>query len=436
MLTSIELDLSGAVEDAEACYRTANQKSLAQFISAGRYLPGGNTRSALHYDPFPVVLDHAEHNCVHDIDGHRYIDFMNDLTAGFYGHSHPAIMETIRSTLASGISFGGPSVHEGHLAEAICRRFPSIERVRFCNSGTEANLVALQVARAVTGRSKILAFEGGYHGSVLSFLPGSTALNVDGIVLARFNHAVSAKVAASAIGGDLAAIIVEPMIGSGGTILADRDFVLALRELATEHGALLVFDEVQTARLAYGGLQQVFGVRPDLTTLGKFVGGGLAFGAFGGRADIVDRLDPGRSDRIAHGGTFNNNVITMAAGAAGLQRVATSEVIDEANRRADRLRSKLQTVAKSNGVPLHAAGYGSIISMQFQVTEPKRPDEIKTAPLLRKLMHLELLLAGFYVPRRGTLNLSVAITDADCDAFAEAMGTIFDRHRHLLQDLQ
>ena len=199
MLTSVKQDLPGAVAEAETRYRAANVKSLAQFKKAGRHLPGGNTRSALHYDPFPVALDHAEHSHVYDVDGHRYIDFMNDLTAGFYGHSHPVIMETIRSTLDSGISFGGPSICEDHLAEAICRRIPSIERVRFCNSGTEANLVALQLARAVTGRSTVLAFEGGYHGSVLSFLSGLTALNVDEIVLARFNHATSAKVAAEKV---------------------------------------------------------------------------------------------------------------------------------------------------------------------------------------------------------------------------------------------
>jgi glutamate-1-semialdehyde 2,1-aminomutase len=436
MLTSVKPDLANAVAAAEARYRAANPKSFAQFKKASRYLPGGNTRIALHYDPFPIVLDYAEHSRVHDLDGHVCIDFMNDLTAGFYGHSHPVILETIKETLAGGISFGGPSIHEDLLAEAICSRFSSIEKVRFCNSGTEANLIALQLARAVTGRSKVLAFKSGYHGSVLSFLPGLASLNLEGFHLAAFNHIQPAKVAAAAAGSELAAIIVEPLMGSGGTIMADRYFLTSLRQIATERGALLIFDEVQTARLAYGGLQEVFDIRPDLTTLGKFVGGGLAFGAFGGRAEIMDHLDPGRVDRIGHGGTFNNNVLTMAAGAAGLQRIATREAINDVNRRADQLRNKLQTAAQAHGVALQAKGYGSIISMHFQVTEPKQPDDIKTPPLLRKLIHLELLLAGFYVTRRGTINLSLVSTDADCDAFATAMGAIFDRHRQLFHDSQ
>src|SRR5882724_5941925 len=404
MLTSVKQDLAGAVADAERRYRAANANSLVQVERAARHLPGGNTRIALHYDPFPIVFDRAEGSCLHDVDGHRYLDFMNDLTAGFYGHSHPTIRQAIASTLDRGISFGGPSVHEGHLAEAICHRIASIEMVRFCNSGTEANLVALQLARAVTGRSKVLAFTGGYHGSVLSFVAGLTALNIEGILLARFNDIESARLTATTAGGDLAAIIVEPLMGSGGTLLADRGFLLELRQLATDSGAILIFDEVQTARLAHGGLQEVFDIHPDLTTLGKFVGGGLAFGAFGGRADIMDHLDPTRIGRIGHGGTFNNNVLTMAAGAAGLRSIATREAIGDVNARGDRLRANLTAIAKSQGVSLQAGGYGSIISMHFQATEPKRPDEIKTSPLLRKLVHLELLLAGFYLTRRGTIN--------------------------------
>jgi glutamate-1-semialdehyde 2,1-aminomutase len=436
MLTGVKPDLASAVTEAEARYRTANPKSLAQFKRAGRYLPGGNTRIALHYDPFPIVLRHAEHSRVHDLDGHVYIDFMNDLTAGFYGHSHPVILEAINETLAGGISFGGPSIHEDRLAEAICRRFASIEKVRFCNSGTEANLIALQLARAVTGRSKVLAFTGGYHGSVLSFVAGLASLNVDGVQLASFNHIESVKAVAATAGSQLAAIIVEPLMGSGGTIMADRHFLADLRRIATELGALLIFDEVQTARLAHGGLQEVFGIHPDLTTLGKFVGGGLAFGAFGGRAEVMDHLDPGRTDRIGHGGTFNNNVLTMAAGTAGLQRIATREAINDLNRQADRLRDKLQAAANSRGVPLQPKGYGSIVSMHFQTTEPKRPDDIKTSPLLRELIHLELLLTGFYVTRRGTINLSLASTEVDCDAFAEAMGAIFDQYRQLFRESQ
>jgi glutamate-1-semialdehyde 2,1-aminomutase len=429
-------DLATAIEAVTARYAAANPASAAQLKEAARWLPGGNTRVALHYDPFPLGIARAEHGTVHDLDGHAYLDFMNDLTAGFYGHSNPVIIAALHAALARGMSFGAPSVHEARLAEAICARFPAIERVRFCNSGTEANLIAMQLARAITGRSTVLAFSGGYHGSLASFLPDLAALNVDGerTRLARFNDVASARDAAMQIGADLAAIIVEPMMGSAGGILADRAFLATLRALATESGAFLIFDEVQTARLAYGGLQEVFSVRPDITTLGKFVGGGLSFGAFGGHADIIDRLDPSRSNRIGHGGTFNNNVLTMVAGHAGLSSVATRLALDEVNRRADRLRARLQETARSHGIPLQTGGYGSIISLHFQPRAPAHPGEVASSPQWRKLLHLEMLLRGIYVSRRGTINLSLATSDADCQAFAQALGDILERHAHALVD--
>ncbi len=416
-------------------YTASNPASAAQIRIAARHLAGGNTRVALHYDPFPIVIDRAQTGQVYDLDGHSYIDLMNDLTAGFYGHSNPVILESLRSALERGLSYGGPNVYEQRLAQALCARFRSMELVRFCNSGTEANLLALQLCRAVTGRAKVLAFDGGYHGSFSSYLPGMTSLNVEGgnTLLVDFNDIDSARRAAAAAGGDLAAIIVEPMMGSGGSILAERAFLTALGTLADETGALLIFDEVQTARLAAGGLQAVFGVVPHLTTLGKFCGGGLAFGAVGGRADLIGRLDPTRADRIGHGGTFNNSILTMVAGFTGLSQIATAERLHEINQRADRLRVQLQEIAKAAAVPLQTGGFGSIIAMHFQEADPKRSRDCTTSPVKRKLMHLELLLRGFYVPRRGTINLSLATTDADCEAYAAAFADILNTHGAILR---
>ncbi|ESX84842.1 aspartate aminotransferase family protein [Mesorhizobium sp. LSHC412B00] len=426
--------LEREIEELEGRYSRTNPKSRMQVSMARRVLPGGNTRIALYYDPFPVSIESAEGSRVIDVDGHSYMDFTNDLTAGFYGHSNPVIVAAIRGALDNGISFGGPHRHEEALAEAICTRFSSIERVRFCNSGTEANLMAMGLARAVTDRPLVLAFHGGYHGSFANYLDVKTPLNVDKrrLRFAQFNDEEDVRQVLEKDGAQTAAIIVEPMMGSGGGILARPGFLAALRAIADECGALLIFDEVQTARFSPGGLQDLVQVRADFTTLGKSLGGGLTFGAFGGRADLMDRLDPSRPGAIGHGGTFNNNVLTMIAGQVGLTKVATAEALHAANARGDWLRQSLLSAARTRGVVLSIGAYGSILSLHFQPIAPRNPAEIATTPVQRKLFHLDMLLRGFYVQRRGTINLSLTTTDEDCFAFTEAFGGFLDRYSAFL----
>ncbi|MEI9425946.1 aminotransferase class III-fold pyridoxal phosphate-dependent enzyme [Mesorhizobium sp. Cs1299R1N1] len=426
--------IEGAIEELEARYSSTNPTSRAQLSSASRVLPGGNTRAVLYYDPFPLFIESAVDARVTDVDGHSYIDFTNDMTAGFYGHSNPVILAAIRSALDNGISFGGPHQHEMALAEAICSRFMSIDRVRFCNSGTEANLLAMGLARAATGRPLVLAFRGAYHGSLASYSNTDAPLNVDipQMRFARFNDEQDVRRVLEKDGAQIAAIIVEPMMGSGGGILADRAFLAALRAMADECGTLLIFDEVVTARLFPGGLQDLVQVRADLTTLGKSLGGGLTFGAFGGRAQLMDRLDPSRPGAILHGGTFNNNVLTMIAGHIGLTEVATVEALQAVNSRGDKLRHKLLEVAKERRTALSIGGHGSILSLHFQPIAPQNPAEITTTPKQRKLIHFDMLLRGFYVPRRGTINLSLATSGEDCEAFLEAFAGLLDRYSTLL----
>ncbi|WP_192258587.1 aminotransferase class III-fold pyridoxal phosphate-dependent enzyme [Mesorhizobium caraganae] len=331
--------LEQVLDELEHDYIVSHPKSAQQVKRAAEVLPGGSTRTVLHFDPFPLVIDRASGSQLTDLDGHTYIDFANDFTAGFYGHSDPVIVRALNDAIDNGLSFGGLSIFEEKLASEICSRFPSIDRVRFCNSGTEANLIALQLAREATGRSKNLAFKGGYHGSMLSFLGGKNInYGVGDFVFADFNSEESVDAAAAGILDDFAAIVTEPMIGSGGGILADAKFLSFLRDFSQKHGALLIFDEVQTARMAGGGLQEVFGIRPDLTTLGKFLGGGASFGAFGGAAATMDLLNATCQGAIPHGGTFNNNILSMAAGYAGYSKVATRDAINVANNLGGRLR--------------------------------------------------------------------------------------------------
>lgn len=427
------IDLAAAIEALEAQYVAENPTSRLHFQSARASLPGANTRSPLHYDPFPVFIDWADGSRVVDVDGHEYLDFMNDLTAGFYGHSNPKIMQAIRSALAKGINLGGPHVHETALAAAICDRFCSIERVRFCNSGTEANLIAMGLARAITGRPLIMAFKGAYHGSLANYLDLGAPLNVDKrhMRFARYNDIEDVRRCFSNNASRLAAIIVEPMIGSGGGILADEAFLGELRALANENKCLLIFDEVQTARFDPGGLQTLMGICPDITTLGKSLGGGLNFGALGGSAEIMDRFDPSRADCIAHGGTFNNNVLTMVAGKAGLQTLASRRAIHRSNRRGSHLSAALANVASRTGMPLALGGFGSIVSLHFQADLPKHPGNVKTGAPQRKLFQLFMLLNGFYVTRRGTINLSLQTTRGDCEAFVDTFAQFADQYGQL-----
>jgi len=303
-------DLVARLADAEKRYVAANPESHRLHERRSRFMPGGNTRTTIHQPPFPLTIVRGEGARLTDADGHAYVDFLGEYTAGLYGHSNPVIVRAIRDALEDGFVLGAPNRHEAALAEAICTRFPSIELVRFCNSGTEANLLALSLCRAVTGRSAVLVFAGAYHGGILLFAHGSSALNPPfGWVVGEYNDATAAARLIEQCAPELAAVIVEPLQGAAGVIPGESTFLRTVRESTTAHDVPLVFDEVMTSRLAPGGMQQALGIEPDLTTLAKFVGGGLAFGAFGGRRDLMGRFDPSRPDALQHGGTSNNDVL-------------------------------------------------------------------------------------------------------------------------------
>ena len=416
------LSLQAAVADAEARYVAANPKSKARFEAAARDMPGGNTRTVLHYDPFPVALVKGEGARLTDLDGHTYIDFLGEFTAGLYGHSEPAIISAIQEALAGGLVLGGPNRYEARLAELMCARFPALDLVRFCNSGSEATLMCVSLARAVTGRTMVMACNGAYHGGFLSFAGGGSPINAPfPYVMADYNDAEGVRELIGRHGSSLAAIIVEPLMGSGGCIPADPAFLATLREEADRHGIVLVFDEVMTSRLAAGGLHGKLGVRPDLVAFGKYLGGGVSFGAFGGKRALMQRLDPTRPDGLTHSGTYNNNVLTMAAGIAGLERVYTVEAAERLNASGDRLRARLNAVSAKHGSSVQVLGQGSMLCFHPQRAPIRRPaDWAGVSPDLRKLMHLELNLRGIYMARRGFMSLSLPLAEADHDALVAA----------------
>lgn len=403
-------------------YVARNPESLARYEAATGVMPGGNTRSVLFYEPYPLAIARGEGARLWDVDGHVYTDFLAEFTAGLYGHSHPVIREAVVAALDGGINLTGHNLLEAQLARLVSERFRSLERLRFTNSGTEANLLAITAAKAFTRRNKVLVFKGAYHGGVLTFAGGHSPVNVPhDFVIGRYNDREATAALVAEHGTDLAAIVVEPMQGAGGCIVGRPEFLQDLRRLATEAGALLIFDEVMTSRLAPGGRQSVLGIRPDLTTLGKYIGGGMSFGAFGGRADVMAQFDPRTPGHLGHAGTFNNNVLTMSAGIAGLSLIYTPEVALSLNARGDALRERLNAACRARGLALQFTGLGSLMNLQATAAEVRCVDDVPEADrVVKDLFFFHMIERGFYVARRGFVVLSLPLADDDLARFGDA----------------
>ena len=423
--------VDAALGEARERYVSANPTSLAAHVEAVAAMPGGNTRTVLFHTPFPLAMARGQGCRLWDVDGHEYVDLLGEYTAGLYGHSNPVIRAALDAALDRGWNLGAHGTMEAQLARLIVDRFPSIDLVRFTNSGTEANLMAVATAIAVTDRPKVMVFDGGYHGGVLYFGGGGIPINAPHQwVLGQYNDAEGAVALARAHAGELACILVEPMMGSGGCIPAEPGFLQALRDVATETGAVLIFDEVMTSRMSAGGQQAQLGITPDMTTLGKYIGGGMSFGAFGGRRDIMDRYDPRRANALPHAGTFNNNVLTMAAGVAGLSELFTPAAADALFSRGEALRERLRALSPA----LQWTGLGSLLTAHFHQGTIRRPADIADADArLRELFHLDMLDRGFYLARRGMIALSLEIEMAEMDGFVAAVAEFLESRAPLLR---
>ena len=420
-----------ALAEARERFVVANPASLAAHVEAVAVMPGGNTRTVLFHTPFPLTMARGKGCRLWDADGHEYIDLLGEYTAGLYGHSNPVIRAALDGALDQGWNLGGHGVMEARLARLVVDRFPSIDLVRFTNSGTEANLMAVATAVAATGRRRVMVFEGGYHGGVLYFGGGGIPINAPHQwLLGQYNDADGATALARAHADDLACILVEPMLGSGGCIPAEPAFLQALRDVATETGAVLIFDEVMTSRMSAGGQQARLGITPDMTTLGKYIGGGMSFGAFGGRADLMERYDPRRPDAIPHAGTFNNNVLTMAAGVAGLTRLFTPAVANALFARGESLRARLNALSPA----LQWTGLGSLMTVHMHRGPIRTPADAAAGNMtLRELFFFDMLEQGYYLARRGMIALSLEIGAPEQDGFYAAVTNFLKAREALLR---
>jgi len=416
-------DLDSALAEARERYRAQRPGSEAIHDRARGVLPGGNTRSVLFYAPFPTAMARGEGCWLEDVDQHRYIDFCGEYTAGLFGHSEPRILAALHAAIDRGLNLAAVGEREGELAALLCARFPALERVRFTNSGTEANMMALASARAYCGRPAILAFRGGYHGSQLTLVGGGSPINAPiPVVLADYNDTQQALDVLAAHADQIGAVILEPMMGSGGCIPARREFLVALAAACRNHGALLIFDEVMTSRHSAGGLQKLTGVTPDLTTLGKYVAGGMSFGAFGGRADVMQLFDAHRPGALIHSGTFNNNVLSMTGGLVAMGEIFDAAAADALFQRGEELRSGLNRICSTRGVNMHFSGLGSMLQPHFRLGPIERPyPATAKEEALRELYFFDLLAAGIYIARRGMIAMSLPIGAAECQRLMAAV---------------
>lgn len=414
--------------------------SAALFERAKRVMPGGSTRATVFSAPFPPYASRGKGARVWDEDGQEYLDLVNNFFSQVHGHAHPEIVAAIQHQAAAGLSFGLPTATEVELAEMVCARSPVLEEIRFCNSGTEAVMLAIKAARAFTGRPAIAKFEGSYHGSYdhlevsldpdpsnwgepdapnsVAYAPGTpSAVLADTVVLPFDDPAACARLI-ERHGPSLAAIVVDPMPSRVGMVPASPELLHTLRNASTRHGIVLVCDEIVTFRLDWGGAHTAMGFQPDLVVLGKVIGGGLPIGAVAGRADIMAMFDvSGGKPRLAHGGTFTANPLTMAAGIASM-RLLTREATARLNGLGDRLRDGLSTVFAKYGAPFQVTGAGSLFrvhGMTRPVTGYRNgfhgPAEKARIVALRGWMQAN----GLLVTANVSGALSTAMTEADID---------------------
>jgi glutamate-1-semialdehyde 2,1-aminomutase len=416
-------------------------RSAAAFGAAKRVIPGGvnsTVRAFKAVGGTPVFVREANGAYLTDVDGNRYLDYVLSWGPMIAGHAHPAVVEALHHAVARGTSYGTPTEYETRLAELIVDAVPSVEKVRLCSSGTEATANAVRLARGFTGRDKFIKFEGCYHGSADPFLiaAGSSALTMGvpyskGVpaatardtIIVPYNDAAAVRAAFEHNPGAIAAVIVEPYVGNMGLVLPQPGFLHALRTLSRDYGALLIFDEVMTGfRVARGGVQAREGVLPDLTTLGKVIGGGLPVGAFGGRAEIMDRLTP--DGDVFQAGTLSGNPLAMAAG------IATLELLDGAaylhlEGLATRLIDGMADVFRRHGTPHAVAAAGSMIGFFFtdgpvsDLAGAKRSD----TALYARFFHAMLDRGIYLAPSQFEAGfLSLAHTAADVDRTVAAAG--------------
>ncbi|MGC9779734.1 MAG: aminotransferase class III-fold pyridoxal phosphate-dependent enzyme [Candidatus Heimdallarchaeota archaeon] len=431
-------NLEKVKQDIISQYEARTPKSKEHFEKAQKWLPGGGTRNIAYFPPYPFFVTKGEGYYLWDVDGNKYLDVQNNMTVLLHGHAHPKIVEALQRQASQGTAHAAPMVNQYQLAKILCERIPSIEEIRFCNSGTEATMFSIRAARVYTGKKGIIKAEGGYHGShdyaMVNMDPDLTAEKMpkafvekgvsDAILkdvyVVPFNDLAAAEKVMKKHHKKIAAMIVEPVMGYGGGTTFTVEYLKGIRELTKKYNILLILDEVITFRLSTGGIQKLIGIDSDLTALGKTIGGGLPVGAFGGKREIMQQFNPMKKDYIMHSGTFSGNAMTMTAGIAALE-LYDEAAIKKLDVLGNKLRDGLKKIMKELDIICHVDGIQSITYIQFPDEVPMNKQHIvfNTIPYLEFSEYLQIALAiqELYVISRGVTGfiLSTIMDEAVVD---------------------
>lgn len=423
----------------------STQRSTEAYQQASRVIPGGvdsPVRAAWAVSSDPVFIARGSGAYIWDIDDNSYIDYVGSWGPLILGHAHPAVVEAVQAVAAQGLSFGAPTKRETELAEELTRALPSLQMVRLVNSGTEASMSALRLARGATGRELIVKFEGCYHGHSDGLLvkAGSGALtfgtptsagvpeSIAGTTLvAAFNDQAGIEALFKQYGTRIAAVIVEPVAGNMGVVLPQEGFLSTLRELTAASGSLLIFDEVMTGfRVAYGGAQTLFGIEPDITCLGKIIGGGLPLAAYGGKADLMQQLAP--LGPVYQAGTLSGNPLAVTAGLATLAVLRQEGFYDELKAKTSRLVEGIRVLASKHNIALQLNALGGMFSVHF-TSESIRDlrSASSSSSVLYAAFYRALLSAGIYIPPSPFESWfsSIALSHEDIDATLSNIEQVF-----------
>ena len=435
------------------------QREIDQFIAdtpesarrqaeAERWLPGGSSRGTAFFAPHPHFIERGEGHYVEDADGNRLLDFMINATSLILGHAHPDVTRAIQQRAALGTAFTGPTDEQVRMAKLLAERVPSVDSIRFANSGTEGTMMAIRAARAFTGREKIAKFEGGYHGAheyvSVSVRPPPEKLDPSGptpipehpgmpksvleqVIVLPYNDLDWCERVLRENAADVACLIMEPVVSSFGYLPGEADFLRGLRDLTEELGIILIYDEVQSFRIAPGGAQEALGVTPDMTAFGKIIGGGTPVGAFGGRAEIMELFDPTKGAPIAHAGTFNANPVTMAAGEAVMNHL-TPDVYARMNALGGQLRAKLRAVFDEFEIDARVTGIGSLFGIHFTSEEIRDyRGVVRSNQTMRRALFMGLLNEGILLQTGAAGALTALTTESEIDALVDAARRVTQR---------
>lgn len=440
-------------------YRDFSPGSEAAAREASGVFPGGDTRSSAHYAPYPLFIETAKGCRMRDIDGHEIIDFMNNFTSLIHGHAFEPVVEAVRRQSGLGSAYAAPSREQVALGHQLIERIPSLELVRFTSSGTEGTQMAIRCARAATGRQKIMKMEGGYHGSYelaeVSLVPRPTecgsleapvSLPVDksfpdsvlkDTVICPYNEPVLARQLIEEHGDDLAAVIVEPVLGSMGMVPATTEFLQVLRDETTARNIVLIFDEVITLRLDHGGAQHRHGILPDLTCMGKIIGGGLPIGGLGGKRELMELFSPNQQQPVMHASTFSGNALTMAAGLEAVKAYDDAQ-IEKVNQLGERLRAGFNNVFRNAGIRGQAIGTGSLSNLHLTDEPLSNARQSLNGQIaaghISRLVHLGMLRRGIISATRLMYCTSTVMTEKEVDTAIEALAETLDELKPYIED--